>query len=92
LQHDVELLQLFELRALDVRGRRHVAHHWRRRPGARASLPVLFTSGYTENAIVHNGRLDSGVQLLQKPYQRRDLALKVRQTIDSAGPGPTGRG
>lgn len=45
-------------------------------------LPVLFTSGYTENAIVHAGRLDRGVTLLNKPYNRAELALKVRQVLD----------
>ena len=48
----------------------------------RPDLRVLFTSGYTENAIVHHGRLDRGVLLLSKPYRRRDLALKVRQALD----------
>ena len=48
------------------------------------SLRVLYTSGYTENAIVHQGRLDAGVQLLTKPYARADLALKVRAVL--AGP------
>lgn len=42
------------------------------------SLKVLFTSGYTENAIVHHGRLDPGVELLSKPYTRLELATKVR--------------
>jgi PAS domain S-box-containing protein len=44
-------------------------------------LAVLFTSGYTENAIVHGGRLDPGVHLLSKPYRREDLARKVRQML-----------
>lgn len=42
-------------------------------------LPVLFTSGYTENAIVHHGRLDPGVHLLAKPYRRQELAVKLRE-------------
>ena len=44
-------------------------------------LRVLFTSGYTQNAIVHGGRLDPGVELLVKPYRREDLARKVRQLL-----------
>jgi nitrogen-specific signal transduction histidine kinase len=44
-------------------------------------IHVLFTSGYTENAIVHQGRLDPGVHLLNKPYRRSDLALKMRQAL-----------
>ncbi|WP_409522487.1 PAS domain S-box protein [Nitrincola sp. MINF-07-Sa-05] len=45
-------------------------------------LKVLFTSGYTENAIVHQGRLDPGVDLLSKPYTRLELATKVREVLD----------
>ena len=48
---------------------------------AKAILPgleILFTSGYTQNAIVHGGRLDAGVELLSKPYRREDLARKIR--------------
>jgi signal transduction histidine kinase len=51
---------------------------------ARQLLPriaVLFTSGYTQNAIVHGGRLDAGVELISKPYQRADLARKIRQVF-----------
>jgi PAS domain S-box-containing protein len=51
---------------------------------ARERIPgvaVLFTSGYTENAIVHGGRLDVGVELLSKPYSREMLARKVRQVM-----------
>ncbi|WP_206684245.1 response regulator [Teichococcus aerophilus] len=44
---------------------------------------VLFTSGYTENAIVHGGRLDPGVNLLSKPYRREDLARKIRHTLNN---------
>ncbi|WP_137174463.1 PAS domain S-box protein [Massilia sp. HP4] len=51
---------------------------------ARERLPnvaVLFTSGYTENAIVHGGRLDPGVELLGKPYTRDNLARKIRHVL-----------
>jgi PAS domain S-box-containing protein len=46
-------------------------------------LKVLFTSGYAEDAILHQGRLEPGMHLLNKPYRRRDLATKVRQVLDS---------
>ena len=45
------------------------------------NLAVLFTSGYTENAIVHGGRLDPGVELLGKPYTRAALASKIRHVL-----------
>ncbi|MEW6763685.1 MAG: PAS domain-containing protein [Pseudomonadota bacterium] len=45
------------------------------------NLAVLFTSGYTENAIVHGGRLDPGVELLGKPYTRERLARRIRQVL-----------
>ncbi|SHL22311.1 PAS domain S-box-containing protein [Bradyrhizobium lablabi] len=51
----------------------------------RARLRVLFTSGYTENAIVHHGRLDSGVLLLAKPYRKLDLARMLRIAMTAAG-------
>jgi PAS domain S-box-containing protein len=51
----------------------------RRRPG----LKILFTTGYTRNAIVHNGRLDPGVHLLTKPFTFASLAAKVRSVLDS---------
>ncbi len=44
-------------------------------------LAVLFTSGYTENAIVHGGRLDPGVNLLGKPYSGEALARKLRHVL-----------
>jgi signal transduction histidine kinase/ActR/RegA family two-component response regulator len=56
----------------------------RRRPG----LKVLYTTGYTQNAIVHGGRLDAGVALLPKPYSADQLARKVRMVLDGkAGSG-----
>jgi signal transduction histidine kinase len=45
-------------------------------------LPVLYTTGYTRNAIVHQGRLDADVELLNKPYTQQDLARKVRELLD----------
>ena len=57
-----------------------LATHARR---LRPHLRVLFTSGYTEDTIVHHGRLDPGVALLEKPYRRRELAEKIRLTLDA---------
>jgi PAS domain S-box-containing protein len=47
----------------------------------RPTLRVLFTSGYTENAIVHHGRLDAGVLLLAKPYRKPELAKMIRVAL-----------
>jgi PAS domain S-box-containing protein len=44
-------------------------------------LRVLFTSGYTENAIIHHGRLDEGVLLLAKPYRKSDMATMIRKAL-----------
>jgi PAS domain S-box-containing protein len=52
----------------------------RRRPG----LKVLFTTGYTRNAIVHDGRLDPGVTMIGKPFNFAELAAKVRGIIGDA--------
>jgi CheY-like chemotaxis protein len=45
-------------------------------------LKVLFTTGYARNAIMHQGRLDPGVQLLGKPFTMRALAAKIRELLD----------
>ncbi len=47
----------------------------------RPDIRVLFTTGFTRNAIVHHGRLDSGVALLQKPLSQEVLARKVREML-----------
>ena len=51
-----------------------------------ARVPVLFTTGFSRNAIVHHGRLDPGVHLLEKPYTDRELARRIRALLD-ATPG-----
>ncbi|MFZ3359358.1 MAG: PAS domain S-box protein, partial [Xanthobacteraceae bacterium] len=48
----------------------------------RPTLKVLFMTGYSRNAIVHQGRLDEGVQLIQKPLTQATLAAKVRDVLD----------
>jgi len=45
------------------------------------NIAVLFTSGYTDDAIVHGGRLDEGIDLLSKPYTRETLARKLRHVL-----------
>jgi signal transduction histidine kinase len=62
-----------------MNGRQLATEAQKRRPG----LKVLFTSGYTENAIVHHGRLDAGVLLLPKPYLSADLARLIRTALAS---------
>jgi DNA-binding response OmpR family regulator len=48
----------------------------------RPGLRVLFTTGYSRNAIVHQGRLDAGVQLISKPFTFEQLAARVRDLLD----------
>jgi PAS domain S-box-containing protein len=62
-----------------MNGRQLVDEALKRRP----SLKTLFTSGYTENAILHHGRLDEGVLLLAKPYRKPELARMIRVALAS---------
>ncbi len=50
----------------------------------RPALPVLFTTGYARSAIIHDGRLDPGVQFLAKPYTQREIAQKLRAVLDAS--------
>jgi DNA-binding response OmpR family regulator len=61
-----------------VNGRQLADEAVSRRPG----LKVLFTTGYTRNAIVHHGRLDAGVQMISKPFSFDELAAKIRTLLD----------
>ena len=49
----------------------------------RPSLPILFTTGYTRNAIVKHGRLDPEINLIAKPFNIDQLARKIRQLLDN---------
>jgi CheY-like chemotaxis protein len=78
----VEAGRSFDLLFTDVimpglNGRQLANEMLKDRPGLR----VLFTSGYTENAIIHHGRLDEGVLLLAKPYRKSDMATMIRKAL-----------
>ncbi|MEY4641845.1 MAG: hypothetical protein RLZZ227_1839, partial [Pseudomonadota bacterium] len=47
----------------------------------RPQIKVLYTSGYTQDSMIHNGKLDSGVVLLEKPYSKSTLAAKIREVL-----------
>jgi signal transduction histidine kinase len=66
-----------------LNGRQLADEVTRRRPGT----AVLYTSGYTENAILHHGRLDADVALLNKPYRKLDLARKIREALGAGKRG-----
>ncbi|MGI4846661.1 MAG: ATP-binding protein [Janthinobacterium lividum] len=61
----------------------HVTELARRAKIVQPGISILYTSGYTENAIVHHGRLDVGISLLSKPYTHDELALKIREMLAS---------
>ena len=76
---DIDLLFTDVIMPGAMNGRQLADEALKRRP----SLRILFTSGYTENAIVHHGRLDSGVLLLAKPYRKPELARMIRMALDN---------
>jgi PAS domain S-box-containing protein len=56
----------------------------RRAQQLRPSLKVLYMTGYSRNAVVHQGRLDEGVEFIQKPMTQADLSARVRQILDGS--------
>ncbi|GGI34329.1 response regulator [Bradyrhizobium guangdongense] len=60
----------------------------RRAQEIRPHLRILYMTGYSRNAVVHQGRLDEGVDLLEKPVTQAKLALKVREILDRAHDSP----
>jgi DNA-binding response OmpR family regulator len=48
----------------------------------RPQMKVLFMTGYSRNAVVHHGRLDAGVELMQKPIAGEQLTAKIRSMLD----------
>jgi CheY-like chemotaxis protein len=75
--HEFDLLFTDVIMPGAMNGRQLATELQRRKSG----LKVLFTSGYTENAIIHHGRLDSGVLLLAKPYRKSDMAVMIRKAL-----------
>ena len=82
---DIELLLTDVVLPGSLRGRELAG----RITAIRPSVRVLFMSGYTENAIVHGGRLDDGVQLISKPFKRDQLARRVADLLGAASASNT---
>jgi CheY-like chemotaxis protein len=76
--HHADLLFTDVIMPGGLNGRDLAAQARQLRPG----LKVLFMSGYAENALTHHGRLEPGVHLLNKPFRRLELAMKVREVLD----------
>jgi CheY-like chemotaxis protein len=64
----------------DLNGRQLAEQALNLKPG----LPVLYMTGFTRNAVVHNGMLDPGVNFMAKPFTVDQLAAKVREALDAA--------
>ncbi|MGQ3113752.1 MAG: ATP-binding protein, partial [Brevundimonas sp.] len=80
LPEDVDLLFTDVVMPGGMNGRELAARALTLRP----RLRVLFTSGYSRDALLTEGRLPPGVQLLGKPYRRHELATRVREVLDAA--------
>jgi DNA-binding response OmpR family regulator len=76
--HHVDLLFTDVVMPGGMNGRELAEEAMRRHPG----LKVLFTTGYTRNAIVHHGRLDAGVEMIGKPFSFAEISAKVRALLD----------
>ena len=74
---EIDLLLTDVMMPGSINGRQLAVEALNRRP----SLKVLYTSGYSENAMVHDGHLDPGVLLLAKPYRKVDLARMIRAAL-----------
>jgi CheY-like chemotaxis protein len=74
---EVDLLLTDVMMPGPIDGRQLVVEALNRRP----SLKILYTSGYSENAMIHDGHLDAGVLLLAKPYRKVDLARMIRAAL-----------
>ena len=74
---EIDLLLTDVMMPGSINGRQLAVEALNRRP----SLKVLYTSGYSENAMIHDGHLDSGVLLLAKPYRKVDLARMIRVAL-----------
>jgi PAS domain S-box-containing protein len=76
--HKIDLLFTDVVMPGGTNGRELADEALRRRPG----LKVLFTTGYTRNAIVHQGRLDPGLQMIGKPFTYQELGMRIRAILD----------
>ena len=86
IAHPEVMLLFTDVVMPEMDGRRLAEEALKRRP----DLKVLFTTGYTRNAIVHNGVLDPAVNLLQKPASLEELAAKVRSVLEHSDIKPHG--
>jgi CheY-like chemotaxis protein len=80
-EHKAISLLLTDVVMPGMTGRQLADEARRRRP----ELKIIFMTGYSRNAIVHQGRLDPGVELLQKPLSREQLAATIRRVLDGEG-------